>query len=126
MFSAQGDAFVLVGWTLVTIERGFSQMPLNELRRSMNKTGIMHRYHQSMTDEDNDLYLVIGHHEAAPGNEMAAAVSKVRSYVAEHPIEVDLGIEQVAVIVSESRTLVPTLFTGRIPADETAILKLFT
>lgn len=126
MFSVQGDAFVLVGWPLVTIERGFSQMPLNELRRSMNKAGIMHRYHQSMTDEDNDLYLVIGHHEVAPGNETAAAVSKVRSYLAEHPIEVDLGLEQVAVIVSESRTLVPTLFTGRIPADETAILKLFT
>jgi hypothetical protein len=126
MFSVQGDAFVLVGWPLVTIEHGPSQMPLNDLRRSMNKAGIMHRYHQSMTDNDNDLYLVIGHHEAPPGNETAAAVSKGCSYLAEHPIEIDLGIKQVAVVVSESRTLVPTLFTGRIPADEAAILKLFT
>jgi len=126
MFSAQGHAFVLMGWPLVTIKRGSSEMPLNDLRRSMNKAGIMHRYHQSMTDNDNDLYLVIGHHEGSPANETAAAVSKVRSYLAEHPVEIDLGIEQVTVVVSESRTLVPTLFTGRIPADETAILKLFT
>jgi len=126
MFSVQGDAFVLTGWPLVTIERGSSQIPLNDLRRSMNKAGLMHHYHRSMTDSDNDLYLVIGHHEASPGHETAAAVSKVRSYLAEHPIEVDLGIEQVTVVVSESRTLAPTLFTGRVPADEKAILKLFT
>lgn len=125
MFSVQGDAFVLMGWPLVTIERGSSEMPLNDLRRSMNMAGIMHHYHRSMTDNDNDLYLVIGHHEASPGNETAAAVSKVRNYLAEHPIEIDVGIEQVTVVVSESRTLAPTLFTGRIPADETAILKLF-
>jgi len=49
----------------------------------------------------------------------------VRQYLAEHPVEVDVGIGQVTVIASDSPTLAPARFIGRIPGDRAEILELF-
>jgi hypothetical protein len=124
-FSAQGRAFALIGWPMLTILHGPANRPLDDLRRAMNKAGVMHSYHKSMTDIDNDFYLVIGHHDDAPADQVSGAVHKVRTYLEEHPIEIDLGISQVSVIVSDSSTLVPAKFIGKIPADEPEIRRLF-
>lgn len=125
MFSAQGRAFVLLGWPMSTIVHGLTNRPLDDLRRAMNKAGIMHLYHKSMTDVDNDLHVVIGHHDGAPADRVSAAVHMVRTYLKDHPVVIDLGIDQVSVIVSDAQTLVPAKFIGRIPADEPRILRLF-
>jgi hypothetical protein len=125
MFSAQGDAFALVGWPVSTIVNGSTSRPLDDLRRAMNKAGIMHIYHKSMTDIDNDLYLVIGHHDDAPADRVSGAVRMVRTYLKNHPIDIDLGIDAVSVIVSDSPTLVPAKFIGKIPADDSEIQRLF-
>ncbi|HMI25261.1 MAG TPA: hypothetical protein VK594_12310, partial [Streptosporangiaceae bacterium] len=63
-FSVQGAAFVLVGWPADSLA-GLGQ-PLDELRREMNAAGVLHRYHARPGDVDNDLHLVVGHHDGAP------------------------------------------------------------
>jgi hypothetical protein len=125
MFAAYGQAFVLVGWPVATIDGGMSVRPLDDLRRSMQDANILHWYHESPADIDNDFHLVVGHHDDAAPDQIAAAVTAVRQYLAEHPAEVDVGLEDVAVIASDSSTLAPATFIGRIPEDRAAILELF-
>ena len=124
-FCAHGQALVLVGWPLATIARGLSAKPLDDLRRHMNDANILHRYHKSPADIDNDFHLVIGHHDHAPPDQASAAVTAVRQYLAEHPAEVDVGLGDVAVIASDSTTLAPARFIGRLPEDRAAIMDLF-
>ena len=45
--------------------------------------------------------------------------------LAEHPVDLDLGIDQVSVVVGETTTLASATFIAKIPADEAAILRLF-
>lgn len=125
MFSVQGQAFVLVGWPVATIAGGSCVRPLDDLRRSMKDANIMHWYHESPTGIDNDFHLVVGHHDDAAPAEISAAGAAVREYLAEHPAEVDVSIDDVAVIASDSPTLVPAKFIGRIPEDRAAIMELF-
>jgi hypothetical protein len=125
MFFAPGNAFVLIGWPTVTVLSGLAEKPIDDLRRNMEAANVLHWYHQSPTDVDNDLHMVVGHHQGAASSEVSKAVTAIREYLAERPIEVDLGIDQVAVIVSESTTLAPAKFIGRIPKDSAEIIKLF-
>ena len=125
MFSVQGTAFVLVGWPLATITGGISVKPLDDLRRNMKDANILHWYHESPADIDNDFHLVVGHHDGAPPAQAPAAVAAVRQYLAEHPAEVDVGIGQVTVIASDSSTLTPAGFIGRLPRDCAEIMELF-
>jgi hypothetical protein len=125
MFSVQGRAFVLMGWPAATVANGLAAKPLDDLRRSMNAANIFHWYHQSRTDIDNDLHIVVGHHEGAPDYKIQAAVTEVREYLTEYPIEISLGIDQVVVIVSDSTTLASARFIGRIPKDSAEIITLF-
>lgn len=126
MFSAQGDALMLIGWPISTIKHGLDEVPLNELRRAMNTAGIMHLYHESMTDIDNDLHMVIGHYDDISAEAVSVAVNEVRSYLVEHPVEFEMSINQVTIIATDTPTLAPTKFRGHIPADNAAILRLFS
>lgn len=125
MFSAQGDALVLIGWPVSTITRGLAEAPLNELRRAMNRAGIMHLYHESTTDIDNDLHMVIGHCDDGPAEAVSAAVNEVRSYLVGHPVEFEMSINRVTIIAADTPTLSSTKFRGHIPADNAAILSIF-
>ena len=78
MFSAQGKALVLVGWPVSTVRHGLSQRPLDDLRHRMADAGVWHWYHDSPQDIDNDLHLVIGHHDGAPAADVTGAVGSVR------------------------------------------------
>lgn len=125
MFSAQGGALVLIGWPVSTIKHGLAEAPLNELRRAMNRAGIMHLYHETTTDIDNDLHMVIGHYDDTPAEAVSVAVNEVRSYLVEHPVEFEMSINQVTIIATDTPTLAPTKFRGHIPADNAAIMSLF-
>jgi hypothetical protein len=125
MFSLQGQAFVLVGWPVATISSGISEKPLDDLRRNMNDANILHWYHESDTGIDNDFHLVVGHCVDRSPVETGAVVREVREYLAEHPVEIDIGIRQVAIITSDSPTLLPAHFIGRIPDDLAEIMGLF-
>ncbi len=125
MFSVQGEAFVLVGWPVITVMNGISQRPLDELRRKMNDANIVHWYHGSWTDIDNDFHLVIGHCNRGSGHEASDAVGVVRAYLARHPIQVEVGVDQIAIIASNSPTLAPARFIGRLPIDPAEIANLY-
>jgi hypothetical protein len=125
MFSAQGNAFVLVGWPEAAVTDGISPGPLDGLRREMNEANIMHWYHESAADVDNDFHLVVGHHDGVPEHEIRDAVHAVRAYLAEHPVQVELGTDQMSIIAADSPTLAPAQFVGRLPVNPADIVNLY-
>jgi hypothetical protein len=125
MFSVQGDAFIVVGWPVSTVANGVTPGPLDDLRRAMNDANIVHWYHRSLTDIDNDFHLVIGHHNGASRHETKEAVSAVRAYLAQHPVQVEVGADQIAIIAADSPTLAPAHFIGRLPIDSADIANLY-
>lgn len=125
MFSGQGDAFVLMGWPVSTVTNGISHRPLDELRRKMNEANILHWYHDCSTDIDNDFHLVVGHGNGVPPHESIEAVRAVRSHLAQHPVPIEVGVDQIAIIAANSPTLAPARFIGRFPVDPAAIVNLY-
>jgi hypothetical protein len=121
-FSVQGNAFVLVGWPVASLAG--PDRPLNDLRREMNQANVLHRYHRSEDDVDNDLHLVVGHHADAPAGALARAEAAVRDQLAAHPFGFEIGIDDIKVVASDSRTMAPPLYVSRIPADAEAVLAL--
>ncbi len=125
-FSAQDDAFVLVGWPVISLApaAGGAGMarPVDELRRDMNAANLLHRYHFRDTDVDNDLHLVIGHHACAEAGTVARAVGAVREKLAADPVDFAIGLDDVKIVAADSHTLAPPLYVSDIPADE-AILR---
>lgn len=57
-FSIQGVIAVAMGWPT---SRGHNSLVLDELRRSLNSANVLHKYHPSPADIDNDFFLVLGH-----------------------------------------------------------------
>jgi len=56
-FSIQGDVAVAMGWP----RDGKDYPPaLNRLRRAFNSANILHKYHRTADDTDNDFYFVLG------------------------------------------------------------------
>ena len=125
MFSGPGNAFVLMGWPAATVAQGISARPLDRLRRTMNEANIVHWYHDSPTGIDNDFHLVVGHHDGVSPAEAAAAVDAVRTYLAQHPVQIDVGVDQVSIIAADSPTLAPAQFVAPLPVDPGDIAKLY-
>ena len=122
-FSVQGDAFVLVGWPAESLAG--AGRPLDELRREMNAAGVLHRYHASPGDVDNDLHMVVGHHAGAPAAALGRAEAAVRDLLAAGPADLAIGLADVKIVAADSHTLAPPLYVGGVPADETALLELY-
>jgi hypothetical protein len=64
-FSIQGRTAVVIGWPVRAAGDGRSSAPhwpliLEELRRSAQRFGVLHRWHRQPSDVDNDLYLRLG------------------------------------------------------------------
>jgi hypothetical protein len=125
MFSAQGGAFVLVGWPLLTLEGGAAAKPLDDLRREMASAHIGHFYHDSPADIDNDFHLVVGHYSGASPQRTTEAATAVRSHLEHHPVDVAVGPGQLAIIAADSPTLVPARFVGRLPLDPAVLAGLY-
>jgi hypothetical protein len=121
-FSAQGGALVLVGWPVSTVLTGMADKPLDDLRRSMNEANILHWYHASWDDVDNDAHIVVGHCENSPSGDVAEAVAAVRSHLALHRCEVEISRDRVAVIAADSPTLVPAQVLGHLAMDTSEIV----
>jgi hypothetical protein len=121
-FSVQGEAFVLVGWPAESLAGG--GQPLDELRREMNAAGVLHRYHASPGDTDNDLHLVVGHHTGAPATALARATAAVRDRLAADPADLAIGLSDVKIVAADSHTLAPPLFTAGVPAAAADVLAL--
>ncbi|HEY1702307.1 MAG TPA: hypothetical protein VGG75_21585 [Trebonia sp.] len=125
MFSFRNRAFVLIGWPVSTITAGASDKPLDDLRRRMNDANIMHLYHETGNDIDNDLHFVIGHLKDSACAGSSNAVSAVRTYLSENPVEINVGVGQASVIVCQSPTLAPAEFRGPVTMEPEEIVRLF-
>jgi hypothetical protein len=123
-FSVQDRAFVLVGWPAASIAG--DGRPLDELRREMNAAGLLHRYHARPGDVDNDLHMVVGHHDGAPAAALGRATAAVRDMLAAEPADLAIGLADVTVVAADSHTLAPPLFVSGIPADDVSVLKYLT
>ena len=123
-FSVQDRAFVLVGWPAASIAG--DGRPLDDLRREMNAAGLLHRYHASPGDVDNDLHMVVGHHAGAPAAALGRAAAAVRDMLAAEPADLAIGMADVKVVAADSHTLAPPLFVSGIPADDVSVLKYLT
>ena len=125
MFSAQDGSLVLMGWPEATVMNGISQKPLDDLRRQMNEANILHWYHQSWSDVDNDFHLVIGRYNAVSQHKANEAVRDVSLLLSEQPTGIEVGINEIAIIAADSPTLAPARFIGRLPVDPTDIANLY-
>jgi hypothetical protein len=123
-FSVEGNAFVLMGWPVVSVSG--PARPLDELRREMNDANVLHKYHPGDTDVDNDLHMVVGHHAGAPDGAVEEAADAVRDKLATDPVELDIGLGDVKIVASDSPTLAPPLYVSDIPADETILRELLS
>jgi hypothetical protein len=121
-FSVQGEAFVLVGWPAESIFG--AGRPLDELRREMNAAGALHRYHARPADVDNDLHLVVGHHDGAPAGALARATAAVRDQLAADPADLAIGLSDVKIVAADSHTLAPPLYVSGVPAAAADVLAL--
>lgn len=121
-FSVQDNAFVLVGWPVVSLAG--AGRPVDDMRREMAAAGVLHRYHADATDVDDDLHLVVGHHAGAPAAALVRAEAAVRDFLAAGPVDLAIGLADIKVVAADSRTLAPPLYVSGIPADEAAVLAL--
>jgi hypothetical protein len=121
-FSVHGRAFVLAGWPALALAG--DGRPLDRLRRDMNAANVLHKYHRGDADVDDDLYLVVGHHDGAPAGALQRAAAAVRDRLAADPVELAIGLADVRIVAADSHTLAPPLFSGGIPVDAQTLLAL--
>ena len=126
MFSAQDGSLVLVGWPASTVMNGITQRPLDDLRRKMNEANILHWYHKSWSDVDNDFHLVVGHYDGVSQRNVEEAVDAASIYLSQHPIQVEVGVNQVAIIAADWPTLAPARSIGRLPIDPADLINLYS
>jgi hypothetical protein len=123
-FSVQDNAFVLVGWPVVSLAG--ADRPLDALRRDMNAAHVLHRYHVRGTDVDNDLHLVVGHHADAAPSSLERVTDAVRGQLAAAGLEIAIGLDDVKIVAADSPTLAPPLYVSGIPADEATLHALMS
>ena len=82
---------------------------LDALRRRAQNFGVLHAWHSSPDDVDNDLYLRLGVIDPAPDTSArVAAEERLRDVLAaQEPVLVDLTAKELAVVSYVDRTLPP-------------------
>jgi hypothetical protein len=124
-FSAQAGALVLVGWPVAALVSEGRTRPLDDLRRDVARAGVLHRYHRAPADIDDDFHLVVGHYAGARPDQVTAAVSAAREYLADHPVDVEVGLDQVRIIASDTPTLASLRFSSGLPVPAGEIAALY-
>jgi hypothetical protein len=124
-FSAQAGTLVLAGWPVSSLCSAGASRPLDELRRGMTEAGVLHRYHRAPSDIDDDFHLVVGTYAGAERAAVEAAILAVRQDLAREPIEVQVGIDQVRIIASDSPTLAAPRFCARLPVAAAQVAGLY-
>ena len=111
-FLIQADKAVLMGWPVDPLAKGRAVYPpaLDELRRQGQRYNVLHKYHQSAHDVDNDLYLRLG--LLAPGAVPAALLTTLtadlRGYLSiRQPLNLSVGPQQLSLVAYEDERLLP-------------------
>lgn len=87
-FQLQGNQVVLMGWPE---HDGDFPRTLAELRHGFEAANLLHKYHAAPHDDDNDLFLVLGHLDRTRLRaDPDPAVAEIRNYLASNPTWVDI------------------------------------
>jgi hypothetical protein len=117
-FSVQGDKIVMMGWPLrrnacAASQAGHARLAkepatypptLDRIRQDAQNFGILHSYHRTPTDHDNDLFFRIGSVEptALTANSINALESQARHALAmRQPVVVNIGFDDLFVVAYE-------------------------
>lgn len=130
-FSIQGDKAVLIGWPVPVPTKGQRRARelidcngldvdriLNDVRKRAQAFNILHAYHASETDVDNDFYLRLGQVNIDGLNEILARElnHKVRIWLSQSPLMVDLVLHDL-VVASYQDEMLPMRSTRQFSID---------
>jgi hypothetical protein len=105
-FSIQGEIAVIMGWPVTN--SGTHCMSLHQLRYQFQRHNILHKYHKTDGDIDNDLYFVVGR---VSSNIVNTALKRqgeecLRAYLASiEPITIPLTHEDISIVCYRSDLL---------------------
>ena len=105
-FSIQGGIAVIMGWPVTN--SGTHCMSLHQLRYQFQRHNILHKYHKTDGDIDNDLYFVVGR---VSSNIVNTALKRqgeerLRAYLASiEPITIPLTHEDISIVCYSSDLL---------------------
>ena len=102
-FSIQGDKVVLIGWPIASPSRAGT---LDELRRAAQRFGILHAYHRTETDADDDFYLRVG--LARPDLDAgvrARVEQRLRRHLAARPVVIEVTLADLWLAAYEDEAL---------------------
>ena len=103
--SLSGEVATIMGWP----ECDGSYPPaLDELRRSLERANVLHKYHAFESDVDNDFYFVLGRVDRtrATQDAIVEAEMAMREQLANRePVIVDLDTRHLAVVAYDDATL---------------------
>jgi len=124
-FSIQGGKAVLIGWPVSKKRRGKASgstnrnegdfnRSLDDIRKRAQVFSILHTYHVSETDVDNDFYMRLGLIKTTGSNErhILELTHKVRNWLSRNPFTVDLSLRDLT-IASYQDEMLPTHSTRR-------------
>lgn len=125
MFALPGNAFVLIGWPPANVMNSISKSPLDRIRREMNNANIWHYYHRSAADIDNDLHLVLGRLDGPSRLNAEGTAQAQRDHMADHPLYVEIGADQVSVVAASTPTLAAPSFVGGLSSGPERLAALY-
>ena len=118
-FSIQGDKVVVMGWPLrgvlpnpalpsgpmidwIQESRSYPNV-LDDLRRAFQSFNVLHKYHPTLTDVDNDFFLRLGVLEEAAAQEDVEA--KLREHLSRTPLVIEVGLAELSIVAYEDESL---------------------
>jgi hypothetical protein len=104
-FSIQGDIAVAMGWPA---QNGEYPLTLDKLRRSFNSANVLHKYHSSPTDIDNDFFFVLGRINRAKLNDLSIQVAQEairRHFEQQEPVYITIGRENLSFVAYNNTKL---------------------
>jgi hypothetical protein len=117
-FSIQGDRVVLMGWPLQAApatpeacvqEARIHPCTLDILRHAAQRFGVLHDYHPSLTDVDNDLFFRIGliddPKSLASGTRQNAESQLRQVLSAQQPLVMEIRLEDICIAAYEDNRL---------------------
>lgn len=105
----------MIGWPVGTAHEPV--LALDQIRRSCQRFGVVHKYHDATGATDPDAYMVVGEYDQNTGatDELYEVARAVRWALRRDPVAVRTGVEELQVVVYTDR---------RLPRQETIALPL--
>ncbi len=102
-FSLRGGIATVIGWPAVNDGR---VRTLDDLRRRFAEANVLHKYHASDADVDDDFYFVLGRVDTEEVEALTDVEAAMREQLATRPpIILELGSEHIRIVAYEDPTL---------------------